>query len=67
MTTQHMQHQAAQVLLHPAAASNPEAIRTVQRATGRLIVLRGGKPTLASRPLVVAFSDEIDPFGGDAA
>lgn len=67
---QQTQHTTAQVLLHPACTTNPAAVRAVQQATGRLIVLRGGKPRLASTPLPhqIAFFDECDgPFGGDAA
>lgn len=44
------QHNTAQVLLHPACTTNPAAVRAVQQATGRLIVLRGGKPQLAPEP-----------------
>lgn len=52
------------VYLHPAAASNPETIRTVQRATGQLIVLSGGRPQLKrTQP---AF-DDFGPFDGGAA
>lgn len=67
-TTQHSSTRC-QVLLHPAAATNPDAVRAVQRATGCFILLQGGKPRLASQPLTVRFHDEIDlgPFGGDAA
>lgn len=67
---QQTQHTSAQVLLHPACTTNPAAVRAVQKATGRLIVLRGGKPRLASTtlPYQIAFIDECDgPFGGDAA
>ncbi|MCY1289346.1 hypothetical protein D9M68_341780 [compost metagenome] len=66
MTTQHMQSQACQVFLHPAAASNPEAIRAVQQATGRLVVLKGGKPQLGSTPLRSNFifaTGHVDPAG----
>lgn len=59
-----------QVYLHPAAASNPDAIRAVQQATCRLIVLKGGRPTFASTPLPKPlFLDDIDdngPWGGAA-
>ena len=47
---QQTQHTSAQVLLHPACTTNPAAVRAVQQATGRLIVLRGGKPKLAPEP-----------------
>lgn len=52
------------VYLHPAAASNPETIRTVQRATGQLIVLAGGRPQLKQQP---ARYDGFGPFSGGAA
>lgn len=49
---QQTQHTSAQVLLHPACTTNPAAVRAVQQATGRLIVLCGGKPKLLkSEPL----------------
>lgn len=51
------------VYLHPAAASNPTTISRIQRATGRLVVIAGGRPQLkATRP-----SEDFGPFGGDAA
>lgn len=67
---QQTQHTSAQVLLHPACTTNPDAVRAVQQATGRLIVLRGGKPRLASSPLpgTLVFIDECDgPFDGGSA
>lgn len=56
------------VYLHPAAASNPDAVRTVQQATGRLIVLAGGRPQLASTPLPVTLPpfEDFGPWGGAA-
>lgn len=43
---QSTQHTRCQVLLHPACTSNLAAIRAVQQATGRLVVLNGGKAKL---------------------
>ncbi|MDG9926140.1 MULTISPECIES: hypothetical protein [unclassified Pseudomonas] len=40
------QHARCQVLLHPACTNNPDAVRAVQQATGRLVVINGGKPQL---------------------
>lgn len=54
------------VYLHPAAASNPETIRTVQRATGQLIVLAGGRPQLKQQHTLPAF-EAFGPFDGGAA
>lgn len=67
-TTQHTPTHC-QVLLHPTAVSNPDAVKAVQQATGRFIVLEGGKPMLA-RPAPTAISHtefDLGPFGGDAA
>lgn len=66
---QHTPHQARQVLLHPACITNPDAVKAVQQATGRLIVLDGGRPRLASTPLPItlpAFED-FSGFDGGAA
>jgi len=53
------------VYLHPAAATNPRTVASVQQATGQLIVLIGGRPQLKRHPLP-AFED-FGPFGGGAA
>ncbi|MDG9928510.1 MULTISPECIES: hypothetical protein [unclassified Pseudomonas] len=58
-----------QVLIHPACITNPDAVKAVQQATGRLIVLAGGRPRLASTPLPItlpAFED-FSGFDGGAA
>lgn len=49
------------VYLHPAAASNPSIVRTIQRATGQLVVIAGGRPRLTTT------APTPGPFGGDAA
>ena len=46
------QHSRCPVLLHPACTSNPDAIRAVQQATGRLVVIQGGKPRLQKPKLI---------------
>ena len=53
------------VYLHPAAASNPTTVARIQRATGQLIVLTGGRPQL-KRNTLPAFED-YSPFDGGAA
>jgi len=52
------------VYLHPAAASNPTTVASIQRATGQLIVLTGGRPQLKQHR--TGF-DGFGPFGGDCA
>jgi hypothetical protein len=51
------------VYLHPAAATNPAVIATIQHATGQLIVLVGGRPQLKQQH---ARYDGFSPFGGAA-
>lgn len=50
------------VYLHPAAASNPSTVRSIQHATGQLVVIAGGRPRLAA-----STAPAPGPFGGDAA
>lgn len=52
------------VYLHPAAATNPTTIASIQRATGQLCVLIGGRAQLKHHTLP-AFAD-FGPFGGAA-
>lgn len=67
-TTQHTPTRCP-VLLHPACTTNPDAVKAVQQATGRFIVLEGGKPMLASpAPTAISHTEfNLGPFGGDAA
>lgn len=51
------------VYLHPAAASNPAVIASIQQATGQLIVLTGGRPQFKQQH---ARYDGFGPFGGAA-
>lgn len=51
------------VYLHPASASNPATVRSIQQATGQLVVIAGTRATL--KPATPA--DPFGPFGGDAA
>lgn len=64
MQTQHSVTRCP-VYLHPAAASNPSTIASIQRATGQLIVLTGGRPQLKQRHTLPAFED-FGPFDGAA-
>lgn len=54
------------VYLHPAAASNPAVVNRIQRATGLLVCITGGRPTL-KQPSTAPSHDDMGPFGGDAA
>ncbi len=53
------------VFLHPAAATNPRTVASIQQATGQRIVLAGGRPQL-KRNTLPAFED-FGPFDGGAA
>lgn len=53
------------VFLHPACASSPATIAHIQRSTGQLIVLTGGRPQLKQRNTLPAFED-FGPFDGAA-
>ena len=64
-TTQHSS--TCQVLLHPACATKPDAIRAVQQATGRFVVLSGGRPTLKQPTTLPAFEDFSSWEGGSCA
>lgn len=61
------QHARCPVLLHPACTTNPDAIRAVQQATGRFVVLDGGRPTLKQPPTLPAFEDFSSWEGGSCA
>ncbi|MBU0808745.1 MAG: hypothetical protein KKB36_13055 [Gammaproteobacteria bacterium] len=52
------------VYLHPACASKPDTVLSIQQATRQLVVISGGRPTL--KP-VTTHTDNFGPFGGDAA
>ncbi|MHB0844733.1 hypothetical protein ACYCGP_18110 [Stutzerimonas nitrititolerans] len=56
------------VFLHPAAATNPRTVASIQQATGQLIVLAGGRPQL-KRNTLPALDDYqgFGPFDGGAA
>ena len=53
------------VYLHPAAASNPGHVRAIQQATGRFVVLEGGRPTL-KQPQTLPVFEDFGPWGGAA-
>ncbi len=59
------QHTRCPVLLHPACTTNPDAIRAVQQATGRFVVLDGGRPTL-KQPTTLPAMEDFGPWGGAA-
>lgn len=65
MQTQHSVTRCP-VYLHPACASSPATIAHIQRSTGQLIVLTGGRPQLKQR-FTAPTTDDFGPFGGDAA
>lgn len=45
------------VFLHPAAASNPATVDSIQQATGQLVVITGGKPQLSKPNFVFSTGD----------
>ena len=65
---QSTQHTRCPVLLHPACTTNPDAIRAVQQATGRLVVINGGKARLLQpQPLFRFVSSEPEYFPAEVA
>jgi hypothetical protein len=52
------------VYLHPACASKPSTVLSIQQATGQLVVITGTRTQL--KP-ATTHSDDFGPFGGDAA
>ena len=52
------------VYLHPAAARNPATVQRIQQATGHVVVLSAGRPTLKHATQNTA---DFEPWGGDAA
>lgn len=52
------------VYLHPAAASNPAAIKRIQQRTGLLVILNLNRAVIAPPPVPDAGDT---PRGGDAA
>lgn len=65
---QSTQHTRCPVLLHPACTTNPDAIRAVQQATGRLVVINGGKARLLqSQPLFLFATGDKDYLPAHAA
>lgn len=54
------------VYLHPAAASNPNTVRSIQRATGQLVCITAGRAKLKQPSTTQDFND-LGPWGGDAA
>jgi len=53
------------VYLHPTAA-NPSTIRSIQLATGQLIVLAGGRPQLKQPTITLPAFEDFGPWGGAA-
>ena len=64
-TTQHSNTRCP-VYLHPAVATNPDAVERIQRRTGLLVIVNLGRATIAPAPAAAA-SDDQGPWGGDAA
>jgi len=63
-TAQHSANRCP-VFVHPAAATNPSIVSSIQHATGQLIVLIGGRPQLKQRHTLPARED-FGPYGGAA-
>lgn len=57
-------HTTATLHVHPACASNRQLIERLQATTGRLVVVRGGKPRLSERkaPLPAPFAPNDGGF-----
>lgn len=59
------------VYLHPAAATSPAAVSSIQQATGLLVIIGGpqfAKLRKAQPAALPTFpADDFTPFGGDAA
>ena len=55
------------VFLHPAAASNPATVRSIQQATRQLVCILGGRPQLQQQFATLPAAEDFGPFGGDAA
>ncbi len=64
-TAQHGASRRCPVYLHPAVASNPESVRSIQQATGQLVTICCGKPQLQQANILPAFED-FGPWGGAA-
>lgn len=50
------------VYLHPACASSPNTIRSIQARTGLLVIASKSRKATLARP-----ADDFGPWGGDAA
>lgn len=59
-------HPRCQVYLHPAATSNPAAIHAIQQQAGLLLIITPKKKRAQSNAPLTR-TDEINPWGGDAA
>lgn len=53
------------VYLHPSVASNREAIATIQRQTGLLLIIQPESSAAKAAPVPAV--DDFGPWGGDAA
>jgi hypothetical protein len=64
-TTQHSPTRG-RVYLHPAATTSSAANEAIQKRTSLLVIINIGRPATALpvRPVV---TDDISPWGGDAA
>lgn len=63
-----MSAQQCRIYLHPAAASNPAAIRAVIARTGLAVVIGGNsKAATLQQPRRAASLEGFDPLGGGAA
>jgi len=64
-TTQHSPTRCP-VYLHPAATTCPAAVEAIQQRTGLLVIINIGRPATAL-PVHPVVTDDIGPWGGDAA
>lgn len=59
-------HPRCLVYLHPAAASSPAAIRTIQQQVGLLLIITPKNRRDQVNP-AFATAEQSNPWGGDAA
>ena len=55
------------VYLHPAACTNPVAVQAIQQNTGLLVITNLNSRPKAAQPVLPVASDDLGPWGGDAA
>lgn len=55
------------VYLHPAARTNPAVVQAIQQNTGLLVIINLNSRPKAAQPVRPVASDDLGPWGGDAA